>query len=173
MFNRGRFLIPRFRFPLVHLHEAGGLHLLPLIGEIFVSPLVFTEAKRSGATAWLGPLPDWLKPQSLSASAHQHSLSWQQAGLLHGGEAEALALAIELKADWFLTDDAAARLLAESLGLEVHGSLGVVLWAAATRQVGKEEAESLLAGLERSSLWMSPRVRDEARTALAKLFPSG
>ncbi len=46
--------------PLVHLHEAGGLHLLPLIGEIFVSPLVLTEAKRSGATAWLGPLPDWL-----------------------------------------------------------------------------------------------------------------
>ena len=92
---------------------------------------------------------------------------------MHGGEAEALALAIELKADWFLTDDAAARLLAESLRFEVHGSLGVVLWAAATRQVGKDEAESLLAGLERSSLWMSARVRDEARTALAKLFPDG
>ena len=92
---------------------------------------------------------------------------------MHGGEAEAPALAIELKADWFLTDDAAARLLAESLGLEVRGSLGVVLWAAATRQVGKEEAESLLAGLEWSSVWMSQRVRDEARTALAKLFPDG
>ena len=37
--------------PLVHLHEAGGLHLLPLIGEILVSPLVLAEAKRSGGEA--------------------------------------------------------------------------------------------------------------------------
>jgi len=159
--------------PLVHLHEAGGLHLLPLIGEIFVSPLVLAEVRRTGAKPWPEPLPEWFKPQSLLSSTHQRAVSWQQAGLLHGGEAEALALAIELKADWFLTNDAAARLLGESLGLQVHGSLGVILWAAATRQVSKDEAESLLVGLERSSLWVSRRVRDEARAALAKLFSDG
>ncbi len=106
-----------------------------------------------------GVLPDWLKLQPLSPVAQQRAIGWQQAGLLHAGEAEALALALELQPGWFLTDDAAARLMAESLGLEAHGSLGVVLWTAAQRLVGTVEAEANLAALEKSSLWMSSRVR--------------
>jgi predicted nucleic acid-binding protein len=90
--------------------------------------------------------------------------------LLHGGEAEALALACEIRSDWFLTDDAVARLMAESLNIEVHGSIGVVLWAAANKLVKKPEGELFLAGLEKSSLWMSHKVRIEARAALEKLF---
>lgn len=100
----------------------------------------------------------------------QRADAWQQAGLLHGGEAEALALAADLKPNWFLTDDSAARLVAESLGLEVRGSLGVVLWTAAHKLVTRTEAEAHLAGLERSSLWLSPRVRAEARDALTRPF---
>jgi predicted nucleic acid-binding protein len=82
----------------------------------------------------------------------------------------ALALALEIKSDWFLTDDAAARLMAESLGIETHGSIGVVLWAAADKLVKKAEAETCWSGLEKSSLWMSPKVRFEAKVALEKLF---
>jgi predicted nucleic acid-binding protein len=97
------------------------------------------------------------------------ALEWRSAGLLHGGEAEALAFAQELKPDWFLTDDAAARLMAESLNIEAHGSIGVVLWAAASKLVTKKEAEAFLIGLEKSSLWISLKVRVEARAALEKL----
>ena len=53
-------------------------------------------------------------------------------GLAAYGEAQAIALARQFGPDWLLTDDASARLLAQSLGLEVHGSLGLVLWSAAT-----------------------------------------
>jgi predicted nucleic acid-binding protein len=56
------------------------------------------------------------------------------------------------------------------LNIEVHGSIGVVLWAAANRLVEKSEAALFLAGLEKSSLWMSLKVRIEARAALEKLF---
>jgi predicted nucleic acid-binding protein len=49
-----------------------------------------------------------------------------------------------MRPDWFLTDDAAARLMAESLGLEAHGSLEVELWAASTHLIGKPEAERVL-----------------------------
>jgi len=80
-----------------------------------------------------------------------------------------MALASAVRPDWFLTDDAAARLMAESLGLEPHGSLGVVLYAATQRRIGKSEATAYLTGLERSSLWLSPRVRAAARQALAAL----
>lgn len=90
--------------------------------------------------------------------------------LLDLGEAEALALARQLGADWFLTDDTAARVIATRFGIEVHGSLGVVLGAAATGRLGEQEARRCLDSLFRSSLWVSPRVRAEALTALDALF---
>ena len=151
--------------PVLHLHEAGALHLLPLIGEISLPPLVAAELRSR-----IPALPKWAKVQAISPTAQKRAWEWRRAGLLHGGEAEALALAREFKSDWFLTDDAAARLMAESLNIEVHGSIGVVLWAAASRLVKKSEAESFVAGLEKSSLWMSLKVRIEAWAALEKLF---
>ena len=156
--------------PILHLQEAGALDVLPLIGEVVVPPLVLAELGSVLLSAWQFSPPPWMTVQSLATEVQQRALAWRQAGLLHGGESEALALACHLKPDWFLTDDAAARLMADSLGMEAHGSLGVVLWAAGQKLIGRTAAENYLAGLERSSLWMSPRVRAEARIALAELF---
>jgi predicted nucleic acid-binding protein len=93
--------------------------------------------------------------KTLSASRQRQADEWERAGLLHAGESQALALSLELKVDWFLTDDAAARLMAESLNIEAHGSIGIVLWAAATAVIQQDEARQFLANLENSSLWMS------------------
>jgi predicted nucleic acid-binding protein len=79
-------------------------------------------------------------------------------------------LARRLRADWFLTDDAAARLFAQSLGIEVHGSLGVVLWAAAVSELDQGEAFATLDRLAGSSLWISATVLEEARAALRQLY---
>jgi predicted nucleic acid-binding protein len=158
--------------PILHLHEAGALPLLPLIGEIFLPPLVITELHAHAPGLWPDAMPAWAKLEPISSHAQQRALEWKSAGLLHGGEAEALSLAIEIKPDWFLTDDAAARLMAESLGMEARGSLGVVLWVAAKRLISKTEAQTHLTALENSSLWMSRRVQIEARAALEKLFVS-
>jgi predicted nucleic acid-binding protein len=70
------------------------------------------------------------------------------------------------RSDWFLTDDAAAREFARSAGLEVHGSLGVVLLAADRGDIARAEAENALDRLERSSLWVSSRVLARARRVL-------
>jgi hypothetical protein len=156
--------------PILHLHEARALHLLPLIGTVFLPPPVVAELRSHSPSLWPGAFPEWVKPQTLLSENQLRALQWQRAGLLHGGEAESLALALEIKPDWFLTDDAAARLMAESLGLEVHGSIGVVLWAAANNLVGKTGAGKHLTGLEQSSLWMSQKVRIRARAALEKLY---
>jgi len=155
--------------PLIHLHEAGALHLLSLIGSVALPPLV-REELRLHAPALPAALPPKLRVETLSPSAHERASAWQQAGLLHRGEAEALALAVATKPDWFLTDDAAARLMAEALGIETHGSLGIVLWAAANKLVMPAEAEAILTGLGKSSLWMSPRVRAAARSALKQML---
>lgn len=48
---------------------------------------------------------------------------------LHRGEAETIALAIELDADLVIIDDKAARNTAQSLGLRVTGTVGLILLA--------------------------------------------
>ena len=95
---------------------------------------------------------------------------WQAAGGFHAGEAEAIVLARQKKADWFLTDDAATRLFVSLLGIEVHGSLGIVLWSAAHRYLNRKETEAALKRLEQSSLWLSAKIYQEARQALDDIF---
>ena len=90
--------------PVLHLHEAGALHLLPLIGEVFLPPFVIAELRVHVPSLWPELPPQWIKLQTLSPATQQRALAWQRAGLLHGGEAEALALASQIKPDWFLTD---------------------------------------------------------------------
>jgi predicted nucleic acid-binding protein len=79
---------------------------------------------------------------------------------------QAIALARQLRADWLLTDDAAARLAAGSLGW----SLGIVLWAAGTRYLTRADAECALERLAKSSLWVSRSILLEAKAALDKLY---
>lgn len=53
---------------------------------------------------------------------------------LDRGEAEAIALALQMKAEWTLLDERDARKVAKSLGLRVTGLLGILLRA---RRQGK------------------------------------
>ncbi len=50
-------------------------------------------------------------------------------GHLDGGEAEAFALAVELKADYLLMDERNGRLTARQVGLHVTGVRGILLKA--------------------------------------------
>ena len=155
--------------PVLHLREAGLAHLLELAGRVHIPKAVNLELERLDA-AWGRARPAWVSLIELTEGYRREALAWQQAGLLGPGESEAIALARQVGADWLLTDDAPARLVARSLGLDVHGSLGVVLWAAAVGHVGRSDAEAALARLMQSSLWMSARVVGEARAALRQLF---
>jgi predicted nucleic acid-binding protein len=152
--------------PLIHLNEAQVVHLLQLMGDFHIPVEVVAELAHYSPPQ---QPPNWASVTQLDVAHAADAVSWQQAALLDPGEAEAVALARQLKADWLLTDDAAARLFATELGLEVHGSLGVVLWAAAVGHLGLEEAEQALARLAESSLWISARVLAEAQAALTKM----
>jgi predicted nucleic acid-binding protein len=64
---------------------------------------------------------------------------------LHSGEAEAIALALEMKADRLLIDEREGRVVARQLGLPVTGVLGVLLRAKKTKrlEVIKPDIEAL------------------------------
>ncbi len=156
--------------PLMHLFQAQSLDLLRLSGAVHIPPAVATEAAHH-ISAWSTTSPAWINVTSLQPPHASQALAWRQAGLLDWGEAEALALTRQLNADWFLTDDTAARVLAASLGIEVHGSLGTVLWAAAVGHLNRSEAEAALNGLAASTLWLSAQVLKEAKDALDQIFP--
>lgn len=99
---------------LLHLTEADALPVLIRMGDIAVPRAVVTEMTQYNPL-WLTEKPSWIDVHSLTDSLLKEATAWCQAGLLDSGEAEAIALARQIKAAWFLTDDAAARLFAQSL----------------------------------------------------------
>lgn len=96
---------------------------------------------------------------------------WVEGEMLDPGEAESLAIAEEISPDLFLTDDAAARLMAEGLGFVARGSLGVVLYCAAKGSLTQSDARAHLDALfGNSTLWLSGTVKKRANAALAQMF---
>jgi predicted nucleic acid-binding protein len=154
--------------PLLHLSEAGAIHLLSQAGNVLIPPLVAVEF-RSNTPGWIPPL--WIKQVFLGKTARQKAEQWVKSGQIDMGEAEAIGLALQEQADWFLTDDAKARQYAESLGLEAHGSIAILLWSVANGKIHeKATANQLMNGLANSSLWISERVLQMARAAIDDLF---
>lgn len=157
--------------PLLHLHEIGALSLLAHLGTVHVTPVVWRELLRHAPALAVGEPPAWLRLENPCPITAHKAARWVTSGVLHAGEAEALAYALEIHADIFLTDDAAARTLGESLGVHVRGSLGVVLQAAASGYWSEKHCSGALQDLfHHSSLWISGRVRAAAVNALALLF---
>lgn len=111
-----------------------------------------------------------MQVHKLTAQSYAQVTRWVKNNEADIGEAEAIALALQQRSDWLLTDDAQARRFAESLGLEVHGSIGVLLWAVASGLVeNRDQGYRLLNGLQRSSLWISERVVTAAGKAIDEL----
>jgi predicted nucleic acid-binding protein len=151
--------------PLLHLDEAGAIHLLEATGKILIPAAVSQELE--GRLK----LPSWVETQDLHKSAQRKATEWNHSEALDSGEAEAIALAMQINSDWFLTDDALARQFSESLGLETHGSIGILLWAVAHGHIqDRSEAHECLSNLVNSSLWISNRVVNEASRAIDELL---
>jgi len=98
--------------------------ILSLAGEILIPQMVATEFE-SNALGW--KTPQWIKVVELDKERKLQAPNWIRANQIDAGEAEAIGLALQATSDWLLTDDARARQFAESVGLEVHGSIGLLL----------------------------------------------
>jgi predicted nucleic acid-binding protein len=155
--------------PILHLKEAGLLDLLKQGGEVVIPKGVDSELSEIDES-WRDQKPLWISVEVLPEKEASNVMTLYGMGLLGMGEAEAVTLARHINADWFLTDDTAARTFAEMIGLEVHGSLGVILWAAAAEYLKKDEAKKGIEKLSHSSLWISKYILQKAYEALEDLF---
>jgi predicted nucleic acid-binding protein len=107
--------------PITALMSVGQAELLrELFDKVVIPPAVLRELTRTHPA-----LPQWLQTRTLVSANHADRLSAE----LDAGEAEAIALAAEIKADRLLIDERRGRRIAEREGVHVIGLLGVVLLA--------------------------------------------
>jgi predicted nucleic acid-binding protein len=79
----------------------------------------------------------WLQVEEVQDSAMLRILKRE----LDAGEAEAIALALEIRAQWVLLDESEARRIAKDLGLKVTGVLGILLRACSQKRVSSLRSE--------------------------------
>jgi predicted nucleic acid-binding protein len=136
--------------PLIHLDELGCLDLLADFQEVVVPDAVWEEVSRHRPSA-LGRRKLKLQRLTVTAQATSDLTKLAQDFSLAAGEMEALLVMAERPDAVLLTDDAAARLVADNLGYEVHGTIGVVVRALRREQRTKRQVLNLLRSIPRKS----------------------
>jgi predicted nucleic acid-binding protein len=107
--------------PIISLGAVGRLELLSqLFGEISIPRAVLEEVKSVDLR-----VVDWVIPTSLKGDFVPRALEAE----LDRGESEAIALAVELRADLLLMDERRGRQIASRFGLKLLGTLGVLVEA--------------------------------------------
>jgi predicted nucleic acid-binding protein len=115
--------------PLISLAVVGFLDVLQsLYGRVIIPEAVYQEVT-GDVPALPGALAiqelQWIVSQPVQNDAMVRALQDE----LDHGEAEAIALAVELQADLILIDERRARAIAARMGLNVVGVLGVLVEA--------------------------------------------
>jgi uncharacterized protein len=146
--------------PIFYLSTIGQLDLLrQLYGEIIIPNAVFNEITNVGntdASAAIVPTLSWIQTQPVSDQAFINTLKVE----LDPGEAEAIALAVELKANRLLIDERLGRAAAMRSALQVTGVLGILI-ASKRRKLIQEVKPLLDALIEQVGFWVDERLYAE------------
>lgn len=136
--------------PLIHLDEIGSLHLLAGYREVLLPAIVEREARRHRPAINLDAIPCLVRvadeervPEAMFVLATQFGL--------HVGELAAITVLRAHHGDCLLSDDAAARAMAEAIGLQVRGTIGLILRGWQRGQISKADARTLLGELPHRS----------------------
>ncbi|MFW5900725.1 MAG: nucleic acid-binding protein [Halodesulfurarchaeum sp.] len=135
--------------PLIHLAEIGSLGLLAAFDRLLVPETVYEEVEAGG-------VPDGLSDLSyeLVETDERHSETED----LDAGERAAIAVA-KARRVILLTDDLAAREAATDVGVDVHGSIGIIALGYGRGLLDRDEAASRIRALQReTSLFLTEAV---------------
>jgi predicted nucleic acid-binding protein len=127
--------------PLNYLILIDSAHVLPrLFGRVYAPSAVIQELSHprspESVRTWASCPPEWLTIQDPTQTDPSLKLG--------AGEAAAITLAEELKADWVLLDERKGSREAESRGLRVAGTLGILEEAGARGFLDYEQARDRL-----------------------------
>ncbi|MBD3408110.1 MAG: DUF3368 domain-containing protein [Candidatus Lokiarchaeota archaeon] len=129
--------------PLIYLGKIGLVHLLrDLFDSIITTRSVMNEvldATTPEFTILTDAFESWLKMSSVRVSPLSEKLSMMG---LHQGEIDVISLGYEMKEteSIVIIDDLAARDIARTLGLDLTGTIGILLRAVKTNILSKNNA---------------------------------
>jgi predicted nucleic acid-binding protein len=109
------------------ISDTSCLIILSNIDELDLLQKIYSKiiTTKEVATEFRQELPDWIELRSASNIHYQQILELQ----IDKGEASAIALAIEIPESIIILDDFKARRVAQNLGIEFTGTLGVIITA--------------------------------------------
>ena len=140
--------------PIIALADIGQLDLLrQLYGEIIIPTAVLDEIISEPARSKVGE-SDWIIVESVS-NAEQKRLFKSR---LHEGEVEVMRLAQEQHADLVIIDDNAAKKTAKFLGINVTGTMGILIRAKQNGLI--DEVKPLIEELLDKGLYIGQEVVD-------------
>ncbi len=110
-------------------------------------------------------LPDFIRVESLSMVGLAYVKG--ALGRLHEGELSAIVLAQEISADFVILDDLLARQKAHHLGLEVMGTLGLLLLMAKRQLLTPQQVWQHVTDLtQRHGMYISAKMLQHIRASL-------
>ena len=136
--------------PIIHLDEINCLNLLNSFEEIILPLSVEREIAVYRPSALVGSSLT-VRRQAESLDTGEKLLVLSQIFSLDAGETEALILMKSNPNAIFLTDDAAARLVAEQMRFKVHGTIGILIRSIRRGQKKPEEVLQILEDLPKKS----------------------
>jgi predicted nucleic acid-binding protein len=143
--------------PLIALAKIGKLHILrELFGEITIPKAVWDEVVVKGKGkpgAKEVEKAEWIKVMDVKDRLSVEVLR----GEIEVGEAEAIVLAKELNADLLVMDEKIPRIIAESIGLKVIGSLAI-LYIAKKRRLIEDDFDEIVRQLRAKGVRFSDEV---------------
>lgn len=149
--------------PLIYLSKLGKLELLrKLFKEILIPKEVFNEVVLRGKEGKFSEVlviedavrQGWLKTKEAKVDRRLPKFAPE----LDLGEAEVISLAREVKADLVLMDDASARSISESFGLNTKGTVHVLLKAYKSGLIARGDIKNMLDKLISIGFRLSPEV---------------
>jgi predicted nucleic acid-binding protein len=130
--------------PVVHLEEIDCLHLLLDFKKLIIPDAVWIEVAYHRPSVFKHKDVNFEK---VNVVLGEDILSVCRLFCLGNGELEALALCSQYPDSILLTDDASARLVAKTLGIRAHGTIGVLLRAIRRKQLTPHETVRKLEGI--------------------------
>ncbi|NUQ33590.1 MAG: DNA-binding protein [Planctomycetaceae bacterium] len=142
--------------PLIHLDELECIHLLSDFPRVLVPEEVWKEVEHHRPAA-LTKRHSGFEKTTLASPPSPVLKTLVKLYSLHGGEQSAIRIAQMYVPSLLLTDDNAARLAAQSLGLSVHGTIGLLIRSIRRKQMTKARVIRLLQTIDSvSTLHIKP-----------------
>lgn len=140
--------------PISNLLQIGEIDLLRRIFHKIVVPTeVFAEICQIENHKEFLLKQNWVETAAISDTKLKGILL----NSLDGGEAEAIALAVELKADYILMDEIKGRQIAENYGIKVTGIIGVLIKAKEDGLIA-EVKPYLQKLVSEAGFWLNPKL---------------